>query len=173
MIKQQDRLRECIAELEDERDRLRKIVDEQCRFSSVCCEYREQRDEARQEVAELKEEYGTWWAQKRIALDELKDVTEQREGLIKRIEQLEDELAKACNKVDELAKIGLDQMDKERSTNKKLSDYRSQRDRMAEALQQLCKALLTANPLDITELLNKAGDALQSLTTPTQTEQTK
>ena len=47
MIKQRDRLRECIAELEDERDRLRKIVDEQCRFSSVCCEYREQRDEAR------------------------------------------------------------------------------------------------------------------------------
>jgi DNA repair exonuclease SbcCD ATPase subunit len=44
MIKQRDRLRECIAELEDERDRLRKIVDEQCRFSSVCCEYREQRD---------------------------------------------------------------------------------------------------------------------------------
>lgn len=70
-----------IVKVENQRDRLRKIVDEQCRFSSVCCEYREQRDEARQEVAELKEEYGTWWAQKRIAIDELKDVTEQRDKL--------------------------------------------------------------------------------------------
>jgi hypothetical protein len=45
-----------------------------------------------------------------------------------------------------------------------------QRDRLAMALQELCKALMTANPLDITELLNKAGDALQSLTTLTQPE---
>ena len=93
-------------------------------------------------------------------------VTEQRDGLRKRIAQLEDELAKACVKVEELAEIGLDQMDKERSINKKLSDYRSQRDRLAMALQELCEALMTANPLDITELLNKAGDALQSLTNP-------
>jgi hypothetical protein len=46
----------------------------------------------------------------------------------------------------------------------------NQRDRLAMALQELCKALLTDEPRDITELLNKAGDALQSLTTPTQTE---
>jgi DNA anti-recombination protein RmuC len=49
----------------------------------------------------------------------------------------------------------------------------NQRDRLAMALQELCQALLTTNPRDITELLNKAGDALQSLQTPTQTEQTK
>jgi uncharacterized coiled-coil DUF342 family protein len=48
----------------------------------------EQRDEARKEVAELKEEYGTWWAQKRIALDELKDVTAQRDKLAEALEQL-------------------------------------------------------------------------------------
>ena len=36
---------------------------------------------ARAEIAELNEEYGTWWAQKRIALDELKEVTEQRDRL--------------------------------------------------------------------------------------------
>ena len=36
---------------------------------------------AREELAELKEEYGTWWAQKRIAIDELKEVTEQRDRL--------------------------------------------------------------------------------------------
>jgi septal ring factor EnvC (AmiA/AmiB activator) len=45
-----------------------------------------------------------------------------------------------------------------------------QRDRLAEALRKLCEALLTDKPRDITELLNKAGDALQSLTTPTQPE---
>jgi hypothetical protein len=45
-------------------------------------------------------------------------------------------------------------------------EYREQRDGLAMALQELCVALLTANPLDITELLNKAGDALQSLTNP-------
>jgi len=36
-----------LAAVTAQRDRLQKIVDEQCRFSSVCCEYREQRDEAR------------------------------------------------------------------------------------------------------------------------------
>jgi predicted nucleic acid-binding Zn-ribbon protein len=98
------------------------------------------------------------------ASDQLHKVTEQRDGLRKRIAQLEDELAKACVKVEELAEIGLDQMDKERSTVRKLSDYRSQRDRLAMALQELCEALLTGNPRDITELLNQAGDALQFTT---------
>jgi hypothetical protein len=41
----------------------------------------EQRDRLAGELNELKEEYGTWWAQKRIAIDELKDVTEQRDRL--------------------------------------------------------------------------------------------
>jgi chromosome segregation ATPase len=103
------------------------------------------------------------------ASDQLSKVTEQRDGMRKRIAELEDELANACKKVEELAEIGLDQMDKERSINKKLSDYRSHRDRLAIALAELCEALMTGNPRDITELLNKAGDALQSLT-PTRTE---
>jgi hypothetical protein len=41
-----------------------------------------------------------------------------------------------------------------------------QRNRLAEALRKLCEALLTGNPRDITELLNKAGDALQFTTNP-------
>jgi len=100
------------------------------------------------------------------ASDQLHKVTEQRDGLRKRIAQLEDELAKACVKVEELAEIGLDQMDKERTTSRKLSDYKNQRDRLAMALQELCEALMTGNPRDITELLNKAGDALQFTTNP-------
>ena len=35
-----------------------------------------------------------------------------------------------------------------------------QRDRLAEALRELCGTLLKDKPRDITELLNKAGDAL-------------
>jgi hypothetical protein len=43
---------------------------------------------AREELAELKEEYGTWWAQKRIAIDELKEVTEQRDRLAEALSYL-------------------------------------------------------------------------------------
>jgi hypothetical protein len=38
-----------------------------------------------------------------------------------------------------------------------------QRDTLAEALRELCKALLKDKPMDITELLNKAGDALNAV----------
>jgi hypothetical protein len=41
-------LRRELTAMTEQRDRLQKIVDEQCRFSSVCREYREQRDEARE-----------------------------------------------------------------------------------------------------------------------------
>ena len=49
---------------------------------------------------------------------------------------------------------------------RELTEVTKQRDALAMALQELCEALLTTNPKDITELLNKAGDALQSLTNP-------
>ena len=35
-----------------------------------------------------------------------------------------------------------------------------QRDRLAEALRELCETLMKGNHRDITDLLNKAGDAL-------------
>jgi len=38
-----------------------------------------------------------------------------------------------------------------------------ERDRMAEALRELCETLLNDKPRDITELLNKAGDALAAV----------
>jgi DNA repair exonuclease SbcCD ATPase subunit len=43
---------------------------------------------AREELAELKAEYGTWWAQKRIAIDELKEVTEQRDRLAEELKNI-------------------------------------------------------------------------------------
>jgi len=45
-------------------------------------------------------------------------------------------------------------------TPKEVYELREQRDRLAEALRELCETLLKDKPRDITELLNKAGDAL-------------
>ena len=40
------------------------------------------------------------------------------------------------------------------------SHERALADRLAEALRELCETLLADKPRDITELLNKAGDAI-------------
>jgi hypothetical protein len=45
-------------------------------------------------------------------------------------------------------------------TPREVYELREQRDRLAEALRELCETLLADKPRDITELLNKAGDAL-------------
>ena len=45
-------------------------------------------------------------------------------------------------------------------TPREVYELREQRDRLAEALRELCETLLKDKPRDITELLNKAGDAL-------------
>jgi len=103
-------------------------------------------------------------------VDAVEKLTEQRDRMRKRIAQLEDELAKTCNKVEELAEIGLDQMDKERSIISKLSDYKNQRDRLGMALQKLadCDWVITLpDRMDAVRAI--ANEALQSLT-PTQPE---
>jgi hypothetical protein len=41
-----------------------------------------------------------------------------------------------------------------------LTAVTEERDRLAEALRELCETLLNAKPRDITESLYKAGDAL-------------
>jgi hypothetical protein len=45
-------------------------------------------------------------------------------------------------------------------TPREVYELREQRDRMAEALRELCETLLNDKPRDITESLYKAGDAL-------------
>jgi hypothetical protein len=44
-----------------------------------------------------------------------------------------------------------------------LNDVRAERDRLAKALRELCETLLADKPRDITDLLNKAGDALAAV----------
>ncbi len=43
---------------------------------------------------------------------------------------------------------------------RELAAVTEQRDRLAESLRELCETLLKGNSRDITDLLNKAGDAL-------------
>jgi hypothetical protein len=45
-------------------------------------------------------------------------------------------------------------------TPREVYELREQRDRLAEALRELCETLLNDKPRDITESLYKAGDAL-------------
>ena len=45
-------------------------------------------------------------------------------------------------------------------TQREVYELREQRDRLAEALRELCETLLNDKPRDITESLYKAGDAL-------------
>jgi hypothetical protein len=44
-----------------------------------------------------------------------------------------------------------------------MDSLREQRDRLAGALRELCETLLKDKPSDITDLLNKAGDALAAV----------
>jgi uncharacterized coiled-coil DUF342 family protein len=70
-----------------------------------------QRDRLVEELNELKEECGLRWAQKRIAIDELKDVTEQRDRLL--VEREQWRMSSVCR------------------------ELREQRDRLAEALERI------------------------------------
>jgi hypothetical protein len=47
-----------------------------------------------------------------------------------------------------------------RQLERELAAVTKERDRLAEALRELCETLLKDKTRDITELLNKAGDAL-------------
>jgi len=96
---------------------------------------------------------------------QLSTITEQRDKLAGEREQwrmssvcreLEEKLAKAKAKLEEVgfrACCVLLERD----------EAREQRDRLAEALRELCGALLKDRPRNITALLNKAGEALASV----------
>jgi uncharacterized coiled-coil DUF342 family protein len=62
-----------------------------------------------------------------------------------------------------LRKAWVELDDKRQDLEKQLLTITEQRDRLAEALRELCETLLTDKPRDITELLNKAGDALAAV----------
>ena len=55
-----------------------------------------------------------------------------------------------------------DMRDRALIAERERDEARVQRDRLAEAAQNLCMALIAKEPIDITELMNAVGDALQS-----------
>ena len=56
-----------------------------------------------------------------------------------------------------ISAFDLDRLERE------LAAVTEQRDRLAESLRELCETLLADKPRDITDLLNKAGDALAAV----------
>jgi hypothetical protein len=55
--RERDEAREELTAVTEQRDRLQKIIDEQCRVSSVCREYREQRDRLAEAMTRIKTIY--------------------------------------------------------------------------------------------------------------------
>jgi len=73
-----------------------------------------------------------------------------------KMEQLERELAAVTEQRDAVTlRLG--------NTQERMIDAERQRDRLAEALRELCIALLTDKSPDITDLLNKAGAAMAAV----------
>jgi DNA repair exonuclease SbcCD ATPase subunit len=80
----------------------------------------------------------------------------EAEGLCELLNKLERELTEALSDLEfrrDLFKL----------QEQQLNDVRAERDRLAEALRELCETLLADKPRDITDLLNKAGDALAAV----------
>jgi chromosome segregation ATPase len=103
----------------------------------------------REELAGLNEEYGTWWAQKRIAIDELKEVTEQRDSL----HELHNKNAARSKELLELCG----------TLRKELTTVTEQRDRLAEVLRRVIKWMDESGYYDVSPY-HQANEALQSLT---------
>ena len=55
-------------------------------------ELEQQRDRLAEELNESEEEYGLWWAQKRIAIDERDEAREQRDRLAEALVNIKNEL---------------------------------------------------------------------------------
>jgi sugar-specific transcriptional regulator TrmB len=93
-------------------------------------------EEIERELADLKESIAS------LSHPNCRDLLRERNEAR---EQLDDAIVEATNAVNDI--IGV----------------RYQRDRLAEALRELCETLLVKEPRDITDLLHKAGKALAAV----------
>jgi chromosome segregation ATPase len=96
----------------------------------------QQRDRLERELVDLKESVAS------LSHPNCRDLLRERNEAR---EQLDDAIVEATNAVNDI--IGV----------------RYQRDRLAEALRELCETLLVKEPRDITDLLHKAGKALAAV----------
>jgi hypothetical protein len=104
-------------------------------------------EEIERELVDLKESIASLSHPNcRDLLRELAEAKEQRD----KWSNLWADLSRSC--VKDIAKL-----------ERGLAEAREQRDRLAEALRELCETLLVKEPRDITDLLNKAGEALAAV----------
>jgi len=69
----------------------------------------------------------------------------------------------ACEKIATRRHGYYDRFAIARELESELAETKGQRDRLAEALRELCETLLVKEPRDITDLLHKAGEALAAV----------
>ena len=87
---------------------------------------------------------------------ELAAANEERDELKSKYRTHHDEAERITNEIRRVSSVS-------RKLKQELAAITEQRDRLAVALRELCGTLLADNPRDITELLNKAGDALAAV----------
>jgi chromosome segregation ATPase len=115
-------------------------------------ELEQQRNEARAEIEKLKEEleWQAWTISPAMAQAKIDKLVEQRDRAHAKIERQAERIKYLEGATNH-------------ATGTPLSKMREQLDRLAEALGELCETLLKDKPRDITELLNKAGNALAAV----------
>jgi septal ring factor EnvC (AmiA/AmiB activator) len=134
-------------------------------------ELREQREEARDEIKKLKREVINWKTAHDIAIEQCDRAQSKIENQAERIKYLEGATNHATGTPLSKMREQLDRLAEQKESNHKVTiaigrmfyEAKEQRDRLAEALRELCETLLADKPRDITELLNKAGDALAAV----------
>jgi hypothetical protein len=149
----------------EQRDNLQMQLDSSCnaeelrQFRAEIAAVTAQRDEAREYADKLAEGLPDGMLPKDVEVlreanlglaTALAAVTEQRDEARKEVGQLKSQLTQTMGAVTI-------------SRNGYVQELEQQRDRLAEALRQLCIALLTDTSPDITDLLNKAGAAMAAV----------
>jgi hypothetical protein len=120
------------------------------------------------ENVQLKREVINWKTAHDIAIEQRDRAQSKIENQAERIKYLEGATNHATGTPLSKMRKQLDRLAEQKESNHKVTiaigrmfyEAREQRDRLAEALRDLCETLLNDKPRDITELLNKAGDAL-------------
>ena len=105
-----------------------------------------------------------------VLCKQLRETQQMKSALKVENKRLRDQRDRLAEERDELkSKYRTHHDEAERITNeiRRVSsvcrELREQRDKLAEALRELCETLLADKPKDITELLNKAGEALAAV----------
>ena len=123
------------------------------------------------ENVQLKREVINWKTAHDIAIEQRDRAQSKIENQAERIKYLEGATNHATGTPLSKMREQLDRLAEQKESNHKVTiaigrmftEAKEQRDMLAKALWELCETLLNDKPRDITELLNKAGDALAAV----------